>query len=164
MPYVSPPNWLDLALLGMVLGLLGTLIPFVPGLPIIVLCAVAYYTFAAGWSLSALVAVGVMIVLMVVGSTAEWWVAPASAQRGGGGCLSSFLAAIAGIVGFFVIPGIGVIVLPLVVVLVVEYLRARDVRHAGRATAAYFVGWLLSNGIELVAGLLMIGVFWWQTR
>ena len=155
------PTPVDFALLGMVLGLLGTLVPLVPGLPIIVLCAVAYYALVTGWTVTATLVVGMMVLLMLVGMTAEWWLAPAGARRGGASCLSTALAGLSAIVGFFVLPVIGAILLPVLVVLAVEWLRARDLRRAGRAATAYFMGWLAASGVELVAGLLMIALFWW---
>lgn len=156
-------SWpLILTVLGMLVGLAGTFLPFLPGLPIILVCAVLYYTLSAGWSASAIVVVVAMSIMTAVAMSTHLWLGPAGARQQGASGWTSFIAAVAGIIGLFVIPGIGAILLPIAVVLVIEWLKVRNVQHAGRAALAYFVGWLMSTGINVLVGIMMIGLFWWE--
>ncbi len=160
MPSFVTSGPLLLTLIGMILGLLGTFLPILPGLPIIVLCAALYYTFVTGWSAAPIAIVVVMSLLALAAMSTHYWLGPARTVQSGASRSTSILAALAGIIGLFVLPLVGAILLPLAVVLVIEYLRVRDVAHAWRATWAYFVGWLMSTGLQVLAGLLMIALFW----
>lgn len=151
-----------LTIIGMLIGLAGTLLPVLPGLIIIVACASLYYTFVAGWTASAVAVIVVMAALFLGSIAVEYLLAPVGARQAGASWWASILAGLAGIIGFFILPFIGALLLPLAVVLIVEYLIVRDLQHAGRATRAYLIGWLVSSGLKFLAGLLMIAAFWLQ--
>src|SRR4051794_19935309 len=113
-------SWpLFLTLIGMLVGLAGTFLPFIPGLPIIVVCAVLYYALVTGWSGPAIVVVVAMTIMTAVAMSTHLWLGPAGARQQGASGWTSFIAAVAGIIGLFVIPGIGAILLPIAVVLVI---------------------------------------------
>jgi uncharacterized protein len=156
-------SWpLFITILGMLVGLAGTFLPVVPGLPIIVVCAVLYYAFVAGWTSWSIAVVVIMVALTAGAMSTHLWLGSAGARRQGASTLTSVLTMLAGVIGLFIIPGIGAILLPIGVVLVIEWLKVRNLQHAGRAAFAYFVGWLMSTGISLIAGLIMIGIFWYE--
>ena len=151
---------LSLALLVMVVGLAGTMLPLIPGLPVILATAVAYFWLVTGWTPWTIFATVVITLLFVAGLVLDYVIAPTAARQGGASCSTTLLAGIAGIVGFFVLPLIGAILLPIGVVLVIEYLRERDARRAGKAAGAYLVGWVASNGLKFLTGIAMIAAFW----
>ncbi|MFN8483786.1 MAG: DUF456 domain-containing protein [Anaerolineae bacterium] len=160
---MAQPFGFQLAILAMAVSLIVGLLPVIPTTPLILLVAVLYY-FAVGWTWGAAAVILILAVLTIVSSTAELWLAPAGARKGGASWRTTALVTIASIVGFFVLPLIGAILLPIGLILVLEFLRVRDVRRATTAAGAWFVGWLLSNGLELVAGLAMIAIFWLHAR
>jgi len=151
---------LTLALLIMIVGLAGTMLPLIPGLPIILATAIAYFWLVTGWTAWTIAATVVITLLFVAGLALDYIIAPAAARQGGASCSTTLLAGVAGIIGFFVLPLIGAILLPIAVVLVIEYLRERDARRAGKAAGAYLVGWVASNGLKLLTGVVMIAAFW----
>ena len=151
----------SITLLIMSLGLVGVLIPLIPGPLLIWLTALAYdlirgITWRSG---SVLV---VLTVLMIAGSTTELWMSSAGARRSGASGCALAAAAIAGLVGFILFNVVGAILLPTLTVLAVELVRLRDLRRATRAGRGYLIGWLLSSGVELIAALLMIAAWLWQ--
>lgn len=151
---------LSLALLVMIIGLAGTMLPLIPGLPVILVAGIAYFWLVTGWTTWAVAATVIMTILLIGGFALDYTLAPVAARQGGASCSTTLLAGIAGLVGFFVLPLLGAILLPIAVVLVIEYLRERDLRRAGKAAGAYIVGWLASNGLKFLTGLVMIAVFW----
>ncbi len=160
---MTQPFGFQLAILAMVLSLIVGLLPVIPTTPLILIVAVVYY-FAVGWTWGAALVIVILAVLTAVSSTAELWLAPAGARQGGASWKTTLVVTIASIVGFFVLPLVGAILLPVGLVLVLEWLRVRDIRRATKAAGAWFVGWLLSNGLELVAGLAMIVIFWFHAH
>jgi uncharacterized protein YqgC (DUF456 family) len=45
-----------------------------------------------------------------------------------------------------------------------ELFRAKDWRRAIKASGGWIVGWVFSIVIQIVIGLIMIALFWWQAR
>jgi uncharacterized protein YqgC (DUF456 family) len=147
----------------MIIGIAGALIPGLPG-PLLVWLAALVYNLLRGFTLTSSIVAAVMTLLTIAGSTTELWLSGAGARRGGASGCAVFLALIAGLVGLVFFSVVGAILLPVLTVLVVELLRVRDPRRALRAGGGYFVGWLISTGVELTAVLLMIGLWVWSVR
>jgi hypothetical protein len=64
-----------------------------------------------------------------------------------------------GTIGLFVFPPFGLIIGLLLGTFVVEYIRMRDWRQAGRAMLGMGLGYGVSFGVKLVFGALMIGAW-----
>jgi hypothetical protein len=150
-----------ITLLVMGLGLLGVLLPLIPG-PLLIWLAALAYALIRGITWRSGIILAVLTILMLAGSTTDWWVSSAGARREGASGCAVMAAAVAGVAGFVFFNLLGAILLPMLTVLVVELLRLRDLRHAARAGRGYLVGWLLSTGIELVVALAMIAIWLWQ--
>lgn len=143
------------------LGLIGVLLPLVPG-PLLIWLTVLAYDLIRGFSWRGGGVFAALTVLMLAGSTTELWLSSAGARRGGASGCALAAAAVAGVVGFVFFSVLGAILLPALTVLIVELLRLRDLRHAARAGRGYLAGWLLSAGAELMAALFMIALWFWQ--
>jgi uncharacterized protein YqgC (DUF456 family) len=46
----------------------------------------------------------------------------------------------------------------------VELFRAEDWRQALKASGGWIVGWLVSTVVQILVGLIMIVIFWWQAK
>lgn len=150
-----------ITLLLMALGLIGVLLPLIPG-PLLIWLAALAYDLIRGLAWRSGIVLAVLTLLMLAGSTTELWLSSAGARRSGASGCALTLAAVAGLVGLIVFNILGAILLPAATVLVVELIRLRDLRHATRAGRGYLVGWLLSSGVELVVALVMIALWLWQ--
>lgn len=150
-----------ITLLVMGLGVIGVLLPLIPG-PLVIWLAALAYDLIRGITWRSGIILGVLTVLMLVGSTTELWMSSAGARRGGASGCAVMAAMVAGLVGFVFFNVLGAVLLPALAVLAVELVRLRDLRHATRAGRGYLVGWLLSTGVELGMALLMIALWLWQ--
>jgi hypothetical protein len=150
-----------LTLLVMALGVIGVLLPLIPG-PLIIWIVALAYDLIRGITWRSGIVLAILTVMMLAGSTTDFWLSSAGARRSGASGCAVAAAAVAGLVGFVIFNVVGAILLPTLTVLIVELIRLRDLRHATRAGGGYLVGWLLSTGVELVVALLMIALWLWQ--
>jgi uncharacterized protein YqgC (DUF456 family) len=154
---VSP--WLELVCLAaMVVGLVGVVVPVLPGLVLIAASGLVWALLDGGGWVRWLTVVA-MVLVGALGYAASW-VAPGRSTKNAGTPDWVVLLGVAGmIVGFFVVPVVGAIVGGLAVVLVVELLRTRDLATAWASTWALVKGFGISTAISLLAGLTMIAIW-----
>jgi len=147
------PEWgVALVAVTCALGIAGTVVPILPGSLLvggaIIVWAVVEGTLAA-W------AVAVVAVLILCAGTLLKYLIPGKRLAAAGvPTLTLLVGGLVGVVGFFVIPIVGVIVGFIVGVFAMELLRLRDPRTAWPATWAAMKASGLSVLIELTAALL----------
>jgi uncharacterized protein len=142
----------------MLVGLVGVVVPVLPGLALIWLAA-AGWAWADGGGAARWSVVVVVTALLVAGTVAKYAV-PARSATGAGAPRSTLLAgALGALVGFFVIPVVGLVVGGLAGIFVAELARLSDGRAALRSTRAVLVGLGIGALIELAAGLAMVWVW-----
>lgn len=144
-----------LVALVMVAGLIGTVLPFVPGLPL-VWAAALFYGLVAGFGATGWISFAIITILAVVGVVAGI-VLPHRHVSERGAPFSTVLAGIAGgVVGFFVIPIIGLPLGAVVGVLLAERVRTADWGEAWTATRNMIVGFGIGALAQVACGLGMI--------
>ena len=147
-----------LVALVMVVGLAGTVVPLLPGL-MLIWAAALVYGFGVGFG-SVGVAVMVLLSLIVVISLVKSILVPRRAAEGHDVSRWSQLVALVGaVIGFFLVPVIGVFVGALVGLLLAEYVNHRDLATAWRATVAVTKGFGLSVVIDVGLAMTMIGLW-----
>ena len=140
-----------------VAGLVGIVVPVLPGL-LLVLSGVLLWALIDG-STTAWVVVGLSVVVAVAGYVLQYTL-PGRRMRERGVTGSTLaLAVVFGIVGFFVIPVVGAVIGFVLGIFVVEMGRTRDRAQAWQRTKHALVAVLHSIGIELVAGLVIAGLY-----
>lgn len=147
--------WFALAIY--VVGVLGIVIPVLPGL-LLCLAAVLLWAAETGGTM-AWVTFGVALALYLLGVSLQFLLPGRRMKREGVGGLTLALGVVGAIIGFFVIPVIG---LPIGFVLGVfgaEYVRFHELDRAWQATKSALRGVLHSMGIELGTALL-IAITW----
>ena len=145
------------AVLLYVVGLIGIVIPVLPGL-LACLAAVLIWAIATGGT-AAWTIFGICAILFVTGVTLQILIPGRRLKADGVGGWTIILGLIAGVVGFFVVPVVGLPLFFVGAVYLVEYARFRDQSRAWSATKAAIKGFLRSMGIEFVTALL-IGLTW----
>ena len=142
----------------MLVGLAGMIVPVLPGMAVIWVGALVYgvvggfgvwgpWLFAA-ITLLTIAGYGVQLLLTHLGAlhTGASW--------------QALLASLAlGTIGFFLVPIVGALLGAVLGLFIVEYRRRKDAREAWQATRGALVGYLLGFGLELVVGLMMIGLW-----
>ncbi|GAA4405877.1 DUF456 domain-containing protein [Fodinibacter luteus] len=140
-----------------VVGLLGIVIPVLPGLPVVVGGVLLWAVLegsALGWGI--LVA---SVVVAVAGFALQYLVPGRRMREQGVSSSTLAIAVLIGIVGFFVIPVVGALVGFVLGIYVVELGRGRDRAQAWTRTKHGLVAVLHSIGIELGAGLVIAALF-----
>lgn len=133
--------------LAILIGLLGIVIPVLPGSILIGLAvlvwAVATGTATAWWVFAACAA------LLVAGATVTWFITAHHTRAAGVPNSSLIFAGLAGIVGFFVIPVVGLLIFFPAGLFLAEYRRLRE---PSRAWASALVG-LKATGLGMLSEL-----------
>ncbi len=177
------PLWIALA--AMLLGLVGAVVPGLPGVPLIFLAALVYaylndFIPVGGWILALL---GLFAVLALA---ADYVATSYGARRFGaswagtlGGAIGGLVGTVAGMLFFGIGAFFGLILGTIGGVFLGEYLRRRnrtpsnsegevtggegsyrgDWQRASRAAGGVLVGYLFSSIAQLVLGVLSVGVF-----
>ena len=153
--------WLTVTLAAMFIGLLGVLLPLVPGVALIWLVALVY-AIAEGFKNIDPITMIVLSIIALPGITADIWVSSLGAKAGGASLWSIVASLVGGVVGFLVSTLPGAIIGALVGLMAVELLRAKDWRQALKASGGWIAGWLLAAVVQIITGVIMIAIFWWQ--
>ncbi|PRZ06955.1 hypothetical protein BCE75_105168 [Isoptericola sp. CG 20/1183] len=143
--------------LAIAVGLVGIVVQVLPG-NALVLGAVLVWAWATGGT-AAWVCFAVAALLIVVAEAAQWLLAGRHMRRAEVPWSTLAVGGLAGIVGFFVVPVVGLFLFFTLAVLVMEYLRRRDARAAWRATVAALQATAITIGVQLLGGLLATGVW-----
>lgn len=151
-------NPLLLTTIIMAIGLLGCIIPVLPGPPIIWLGAV-FYAWRTGFTTVGPLLLGVLLVLAIIGATADLWMGFLGAKKGGASPWSQVAALIGGLIGMLTFSVPGLLIGSIGAIVAVEWQRHRDWNAVMRAGGGYLVGYLLSMMVELAIALVMIGLF-----
>ena len=152
---------LGLTFFVMFIGLVGIVLPALPGSLVIFVAALGY-ALLDGFQTVGWVTLLVLGLLAAAGTTADLWATSAGAKAGGASGWSILAGMVGGLVGllFFSLPGS--IIGALLGMFLVEVLRVKDWRKALKSGGGWLLGWLLSTVLELAIGLVMIAIFVWR--
>lgn len=146
-----------LAALLVAVGVAGLVIPVLPGLALTVLGMLIWAASTGGTT--AWVVFGIAAVVAVIGWVVQYVVPGRRMKAAGVPTRTLLVGAVCAIIGFFVIPVLGLFVGFVLGVLLAEYARQRDLGAAWRQTVVALKGVLLSIGIELLAATTIAVLF-----
>lgn len=142
----------------MAVGAVGTIVPLLPGLALI-WAAGLVYAIDQGFDGPGIVALAGMTALAVA-ATVAGYVVPQRRAAGAGAARSSVWLGVGGaVVGFFVVPFVGLPLGGVLGIYVGEHMRTHDAGAAWRATRATIAGFGLAALVQFGAALAMIGVW-----
>jgi uncharacterized protein len=148
---------LVLVAVAIAVGIAGIVIPLLPG-SLLVFAAILVWALVeqttVGW-----VTLGVVTVILGASLLIKYLWPTRRMQRAGVRTWTLVAGALLGIVGFFVIPVVGLVVGFVLGIYLAEYAQRRDHRRAWASTVHAIKGVVLSVGVEL-AGALMATVVW----
>jgi uncharacterized protein YqgC (DUF456 family) len=142
----------------MAVGIVGTVVPVVPGLAL-AWAAALVYGVVGGFGAAGAVAFTVITALTLAGVVIGLVVPQRAAARGGASRGSKWLGAVLAVVGFFVVPLVGIVLGGVLGVFLGEILRTRDTAAAWRATAAVVKGFGVAGVMQFLAGLAIAAVW-----
>lgn len=147
-----------LALMGV--SVLVSIVPFVPG-PLLVWAVALVFALLNDFERVTYLAFGVMTVLMVAGSTSDYWMQALGFKMKGGSCLTTLGSLGGGLIGTFFIPVplFGTVIGMVLGALAVEMVRVGDVRSALGAGRTTFELYLIGVAFELTTSLVIAAIF-----
>jgi len=168
----------------MLLGLIGIILPVIPGLILIWLGAFGFALAEKFASIDPLAFI-FLSVLTIIGVTAEIWMSQLGAKWGGATFKSQLIGLAGGVVGALLVPVLaglletllgpvfgpilagllaifGAAVGSVIGVLGAEYYRLKDRKKAVKAGCGWFMGWLASMIFQFAVGAVIIIIFVWQ--
>jgi len=147
-----------LVLVVMLVGVVGTVIPVLPGL-ILVWAAGVGWAWLDGWGLARVAVAVALTVLLVIGTVAKYALPARSATGAGAPRRTLLLGALGAVVGFFVIPVVGLLVGGVGAVYLAELSRLGRADLAWRSTKATLIGVGIGVLVEVATSLVMVGVW-----
>ncbi|MDH3679667.1 MAG: DUF456 domain-containing protein [Acidimicrobiia bacterium] len=139
----------------MVVGLAGTIVPVLPGLAV-VWGATLVYGLLVGFDVVGASIVAVSSLLLLASAVTGFVIPKRSADGADVGRWSQLIALVAAIVGFFVVPVVGLVLGALIGLFLAEYANHRTAAAAWTATVAVAKGFGLSALVDLALGVVMI--------
>lgn len=146
-----------LAVLMMIVGVVGTVLPALPGV-MLVYGGIVLAAYAEGFTRISGLTVAVLGALALVAFVIDYVASAAAAKKAGASKLGLAGAALGTVLGIFT-GFIGLLFMPLVGAAIGEYLTQRDALKAGRIGLATWVGLLVGTILKLAIVFTMIGVF-----
>jgi uncharacterized protein YqgC (DUF456 family) len=147
-----------LVAVAMAVGVVGTVVPVVPGL-ILVWVAALVLGLVAGFGSVGALAFAIITALALAGIVIGVLLPQRAAASGGAARSSMLVGALLAVVGFFVVPVIGVVLGGVLGVFLGEFVRTRDFAAAWHATAATVKGFGIAAVIQVLLGLAMVAVW-----
>ena len=149
--------WLVLAALIIIAGLAGTIVPALPGIPLI-LAGLVLAAWSTGFENIGWGTLGVLAVLTVLSILIDFLAAAHGAQRLGASPKAFWGATLGAVVGiFFGLPGI--ILGPFIGAVLAELAGGHGVHQAGRSGYGAWLGVVLGTAAKLAIAFLMLGIF-----
>lgn len=142
----------------MAAGVLGCIIPALPGPPLVFLGAL-FYAYRTNWEQISWPSLSILFLLMALGSTSNLWLSYFGARKSGASMWASVAGFFGGLIGLLVFSLPGLFIGALGAIAAVEYSRHKDWGKVVKAGKGYLAGYLLSMVVELLVCLLMIGIF-----
>ena len=147
-----------LAIAVMAVGVVGILIPLVPGM-LLTWVAALLYVIVNGFDTLSIFSFVIITVVAVVTGTADFWLPILGAKQTGASGRSLIAGTLGGIAGTFVFPVVGTVIGYAGAILIAEYLTHRDWQLALKAALGGAAGWGLATAVQLGGAILIILIF-----
>lgn len=144
-----------LAAIAMAIGLAGTIVPVLPGLTV-VWAAALIYGLVVGFGVGGAAVMAALTALLIVSFGTGLLIPKRLADGADVGRWSQLIALVGAVVGFFVVPVVGLVLGALIGLFLAEYANHRTAPAAWAATVAVAKGFGLSALVDLALGVVMI--------
>jgi uncharacterized protein YqgC (DUF456 family) len=138
-------------------GLIGIVVQVLPG-AVLVLGGILVWAIMTG-GVEAWVVFGIAAAAIAVAEVFQWILAGKHMRKAEVPMLTLAVGGIAGIIGFFVVPVIGLFLFFVAAIFVLEWVRRKDVAVAWASTKAALQATLITIGVQLVGSLIATGAW-----
>ncbi len=139
-----------------IIGVLGTFLPMLPGTPLILIGAVIH-SYATGFNVPSINTLIILGLLVILGEGLQYLLSMIGAQKFGASKLGAVGGMFGLIVGLFTLGPIGLIVGPPVGAILIELIRGRPLDQAIRVGVGSLFGVLGGVVATFIIALLMAG-------
>ncbi|MBP7102714.1 MAG: DUF456 domain-containing protein [Bacteroidales bacterium] len=143
----------------LIIGLIGSVVPVLPGPPIgYIALLLLQFTEKQPYSVFFLVLMGVLVTIITV---LDYIIPAIGTKKFGGSKYGTWGCMIGTIVGLFVFPPLGIIIMPFIGAFIGEILYDKNFETALKAAFGSFLGFLSGTFLKLILSLLIIVVYIW---
>ncbi len=150
--------WYLLAAFLILLGLAGTILPALPGLPLVFIgmwlaAWAGHYQLISGWTLGVLAGLTLLSLAVDIGAAAL------GAKRVGASGLAMLGAALGTIFGGLLFSLPGLVIGPFIGAVAGELIRGKQLHEASRIGMGTWIGLAIGTALKLALGFAMLGIF-----
>lgn len=142
----------------MAAGVVGAIIPVIPG-PMLIVGAALVYGLLSRFGWLGGFAFAVIVLLWLVTLLAGWVLPQAGGAQRGASREALLVSSLLGIVGFFLIPILGAPIGFVVGMMAMEYQRGRNLGEAWEKTKGVLVGVGIGMLVEVTASIIMVALW-----
>ena len=142
-------------------GLIGTLIPIIPGVLLMWLTVFLYALVDGFTAVSTPAFIFISLIALTTG-TSDLWLTLFGAKKGGASIKSMLIATLGAIIGSFALPIIGTIAGYIAGLFFGEYWQHGDWQIARKAGLGGLAGWGIATVIQFIGGIFILMIFLWQ--
>lgn len=155
---MAPTLWLALTLVLLVVGVVGAVTPLLPG-PLVSVAGVCLYWWSTGFGEPGALFVVAVVIVGVGAFLVDWLAGAISSKASGASTTSAVVAAVVGVLAFFVAGPLGIVLGVALAVFATEYYLHRDLRTGARASLYATVGLLASSVVQLLVTVAILAGF-----
>lgn len=145
----------------LLLGLVGTLIPIIPGV-LLMWVIVFVYALVDGFTAVSTTSVVIISLIAIVTGTSDIWLTLFGTKKGGASVKSMLIGTVGAVVGSFIFPIVGTIAGYIGGLLLGEYWQHGDWEIAKKAGLGGLAGWGIATVIQFIGGIFIFVIFLWQ--
>ena len=145
----------------LLLSLVGTLIPIIPGV-LLMWVIVFIYALVDGFTAVSTASVIVISLIALVTGTSDIWLTLFGTKKGGASVKSMLIGTVGAVVGSFIFPIVGTIAGYIGGLLLGEYWQHGDWEVAKKAGIGGLAGWGIATVIQFIGGIFIFVIFLWQ--
>ncbi|MBL1131403.1 MAG: DUF456 domain-containing protein [Chloroflexi bacterium] len=145
----------------MLLGMIGIIIPILPGV-FLIWGGVAVYVWQTGFEVITAPHFVFISVMVLIAGTSDVWLPYLGAKKSGAAKRSYLLSMVGAIIGSFLLPVIGTIIGFVLGLFLGEYWKHQNANTAVQVSWGGLKGYGIATLIQFVVGVIIIALFTWQ--
>ena len=145
----------------LLLSLVGTLIPIIPGV-LLMWVIVLIYAWVDGFTAVSTTSVIIISLIALFTGTSDIWLTLFGTKKGGASIKSMLIGMVGALGGSFILPIIGTIAGYIGGLLLGEYWQHGDWEIAKKAGIGGLAGWGIATIIQFIGGIFIFVIFLWQ--
>jgi uncharacterized protein len=149
--------WWVLAVLVIIAGLAGTVVPALPGVPMVFL-GLLFGAWIGHFEIIGWTTIGILAALAIIASVVDFLAGAAGARYLGASSRAFWGATIGAIAGIF-FGLVGMLLGPFIGAVLGELSGGSNMAQSGRAGFGAWIGMVLATAVKLAIAFLMIGIF-----